>query len=121
MSAVCDQLRLNADCLAEDRLGSRVKKNGFLESSKVCYSINLRKYIWYIRNHCIANFSDLHKATRANKVWEPICVLCMHAFNTNAIISAKRYQIEIKLPFRNDNEFVLKDLNVSFNFKELLL
>ena len=47
---------------------------------------------------------------------------CMlHAFNTNASISAKRYQIEIKLPFRNDTVFVLKVLSISFNFKELLL
>ena len=50
-----------------------------------------------------------------------MCVICMHAFNTNAIISAMRYQIEIKLPFRNDNVFVLKVLSISFNFKELLL
>ena len=55
-----------------DRLGPRVKikiKNGYPESSKVCYSINLKKYIWCIRNHCIANFSELHNATRANKIW----------------------------------------------------
>ena len=54
-----------------DRLGPRVKKirNGYPESSKVCYSINLKKYIWCIQNHCIANFSELHNATRANKVW----------------------------------------------------
>ena len=53
------------------RLGPRVKKikNGCPESSKVCYSINLKKYIWCIRNHCIANFFELHNATRANKVW----------------------------------------------------
>ena len=44
-------------------------KNGYPESSKVCYNINLKKYIWCIRNHCIANFSELHNATRANKVW----------------------------------------------------
>ena len=54
-----------------DRLGPRMKKirNGYPESSKVCYSINLKKYIWCIRNHCIANFSELHNATRANKLW----------------------------------------------------
>ena len=53
------------------RLGPRVKKikNGYPESSKVSYSIDLKKYIWCIRNHCIANFSELHNATRANKVW----------------------------------------------------
>ena len=53
------------------RLGPRVKKieNGYPESSKNCYSINLKKYIWCIRNHCIASFSKLHNATRANKVW----------------------------------------------------
>ena len=53
------------------RLGPRVKKvkNGYPESSKVCYSINWKKYIWCIRNHCLANFSELHNATRANKVW----------------------------------------------------
>ena len=45
----------------------------------------------------------------------------MHPFNTNAIISVTRYQIEIKLPFRNDNAFVLKVSSISFNFKELLL
>ena len=45
----------------------------------------------------------------------------MHAFNTNAIISATRYQIELKQPFRYDNVFVLKVLSISFNFKELLL
>ena len=57
-----------------DRLGPRVKKkNGCPESSKVCYSINLNKYIWCIRNHCIANFLELHNATRANKVWQPMC------------------------------------------------
>ena len=50
-----------------------------------------------------------------------MCVVCMHAFNTNPIISATRYQIEIKLPFRNDNVFVLKVLSISFNFQELLL
>ena len=48
-------------------------------------------------------------------------VICMHAFNTNAIISATRYQIEIKLPFRNDNVFDLKVLSISFSIKELLL
>ena len=64
---------------------------------------------------------ELHNATRANKVWWLMCVICMHAFNTNLIISAMRYQIEIKLPFRNDNVFVLKVLSISFNFKELLL
>ena len=94
-------------------------KNGYPESSKVCYSINLKKYIWCIRNHCKANFSELHNATGANKVWQPMCVICMYSFNTNAIIS--RYQIEIKLPFRNDNVFVLKVLIISFNFKEMLL
>ena len=41
----------------------------------------------------------------------------MHAFNANAIISAKRYHIEINLAFRNDNVFVLKVLSISFNFK----
>ena len=41
--------------------------------------------------------------------------------NTNAIISATRYQFEIKLPFRNGNVFVLKVLSISFNFKELLI
>ena len=53
------------------RLGPRVKKikNGYPESSKVCDSIYLKKYIWCIRNHCIADFSELHNATRANKVW----------------------------------------------------
>ena len=53
------------------RLGPRVKKfkNGYPESSKDSYSINLKKYIWCIRNHCIASFSELHNATRANKVW----------------------------------------------------
>ena len=101
------------------RLGPRVKKikNGYPESSKVCYSTFLKKCIWCIRNHCIANFSELHNATRANKVWWPMCVICMHAFNTNAIISATRYQIEIKLPFRNDNVFDFKVLSISFNFK----
>ena len=105
------------------RLGPRVKnfKNGYPESSKDNYSINLKKYIWCIRNHCIASFSELHNATRANKVWWPMCVICMHAFNTNTIISATRHQIEIKLPFRNDNVFVLKVLSISFNFKELFL
>ena len=70
------------------RLGPRVKniKNGYPESSKVCYSINLKKHLWYIRNHCIANFLELHNATRDNKVWQPMCVIYMHAFNTNAII-----------------------------------
>ena len=48
-------------------------------------------------------------------------VIGMYAFNTNAIISATRYQIEIKLPFINDNVFALKVLSISFNFKELLL
>ena len=58
-------------CCVLDRLGPRVKKkkNGYPESSKVCYSIHLKKYIWCIRNHCIANFAELHTATRANKVW----------------------------------------------------
>ena len=53
------------------RLGPRVKKikNGYPKSSKVCHSINLKKYICCIRNHCIADFSELHNATRANKVW----------------------------------------------------
>ena len=53
------------------RLGHRVKKfkNGYPESSKDCFSIKLKKYIWCIRNHCIASFSKLHNATRANKVW----------------------------------------------------
>ena len=73
-----------------------INKNGYPESSKVLYSINLKKYIRCIGNHCIANFSESHNATRANKVRYPVCVICMHAFNTNAIISAKRYQIEIK-------------------------
>ena len=105
------------------RLGPRVKKikNGYPESSKDCYSINSKKYIWCIRNHCIASFSELHKGTRAKKVWWPMCVMCMHAFNTHAIISATHYQIEIQLPFRNDNVFVLKVLSISFNFKGLLL
>ena len=48
-------------------------------------------------------------------------VICMHMFNTNAIISATRYQIEIELSLRNGNVFVLKVLSISFNFKELLL
>ena len=53
------------------RLGPRVKKikNGYLESSKDCYSINLKKYTWCIRNHCIASFSELNNVTRANKIW----------------------------------------------------
>ena len=53
------------------RLGPRVKniKNGNPESSKVCNSIVLKKYIWCTRNYCIANFSELHNVTRANKVW----------------------------------------------------
>ena len=53
------------------RLGPRMKKikTGYPESSKDCYSKNLKKYIWCIRNHCIASFSELHNATRANKVW----------------------------------------------------
>ena len=57
--------------LKDNRLGPRVKKikNGYPESSKVFYSINLKKYLWCIRNHCIANFSELHNAFRANKVW----------------------------------------------------
>ena len=50
-----------------------------------------------------------------------MCVICMHSFNTNAIISATRYQIEIKLLFRNDNMFDSKVLSISFDFKELLL
>ena len=106
-----------------NRLGPRVRKikNDYQESSKVGYSIVLKKNIWCIRNHGIANFSELQNATRANKVWKPMCVICMHAFNTNAIISATRYQIEIKLPFWNDNVFDLKVLSISFNFKELLL
>ena len=98
-----------------------VKKKGYPESSKVCYSITLKKYIWCIQNHCIANFLELHNATRADKVWQPMCFLCMHAFNTNAIFSVTHYQIEIKLPFRNGNVFVLKVLSISFNFKELML
>ena len=96
-------------------------KNGYPESSKDCYSINSKKYIWCMRDHCIASFSELHNGTRAKKVWWPMCVMCMHAFNTHAIISATRYQIEIQLPFRNDNVFVLKVLSISFNFKGLLL
>ena len=56
--------------------GEKKIKNGYPESSKVCYSINLKKYIWCIQNHCIANFSELQ-------------------FNTNAIISAMRYQVEV--------------------------
>ena len=77
------------------RLGPRVKKikNGYPESSKDGYSINSKKYIWSIRNHCIASFSELHNDTKAKKVWWPMCVMCMHAFNTHAIISATRYQI----------------------------
>ena len=53
------------------RLGPRVKKikNGYPESSKDSYIINLKKYIWCIRNRCIESFSELHNATRANKVW----------------------------------------------------
>ena len=53
------------------RLGPRVKKfkNGYPESSKDCYSINLKKCIWCIRNRYIASFSELHNATRAKKVW----------------------------------------------------
>ena len=43
----------------------------------------------------------------------------MLAFYENAIISVTRYQIEFKLPFRNDNVFVLKVLSINFNFKEL--
>ena len=50
-----------------------------------------------------------------------MCVICMHTFNTNAIILVTRYQIEIKLPFSNKNVFDLKVLSISFNFKELLL
>ena len=50
-----------------------------------------------------------------------MCVIFMHAFNTNAIISAMRHQNEIKLPYRNDNVFVLKVLIISFKVKELLL
>ena len=48
-------------------------------------------------------------------------VLSYSNFDTNAIISITRYQIEIKLPFRNDNVFVLEVLSISFNFKELML
>ena len=50
-----------------------------------------------------------------------MCVIYMHAFITNAIISATRYQIEIKQPFIYDNVFVLKVLSISFNLKELLI
>ena len=49
-----------------------------------------------------------------------MCVICMYAFNTNAIISATRYQIEIKLPFRNDNVFVFKVLSISFQLQRTL-
>ena len=44
-----------------------------------------------------------------------------HVRHINAIISATRYQIEIKQPFMHDNVFVLKVLSISFNFKELLI
>ena len=46
-----------------------------------------------------------------------MCVICMHACNTNAILSATRYQIEIKLPFRNDNVFVLKKIEYKLQFQ----
>ena len=42
-------------------------------------------------------------------------------FNANVNTSATRYQIEIKLPFRNVNVLDLKVLSIIFNFKELLL
>ena len=38
-------------------------KNGYPESSKICYRINLKKYIWCIRNYFITDFSELHNAT----------------------------------------------------------
>ena len=66
-------------------LGPRVKKwkNGYPESSKDCYSINSKKYMWCIRNHCIASFSGLHSGTRAETVWWPICVIvCMLLIHT---------------------------------------
>ena len=65
--------RMCLHCLRSPyRLGPRLKKkikNGYPENSEVCYGIILKKYIWCIRNHCIANFSELHNDTRANKVW----------------------------------------------------
>ena len=63
--------RRNANVTVYNRLVPRVNKikNGYPKSSKVCYSINLKKHIRCIRNHCIANFSELHNTTRANKVW----------------------------------------------------
>ena len=46
------------------------------------------------------------------------CIICIHAFKTDDIILVTCYQIEIKLPFRNENVFVLMVLSISFNFKQ---
>ena len=113
---LCDHLHA---WLYTIRLWPRVKKikNGYPESSKVCYSITLKLNIWCIWNHCIANFFELQNATRANKVWKPMCAICIQAFKTHFIISVTHYQIEVKLPFRNGNMFILMVLSISFRFK----
>ena len=64
----CSSFHYAPQCKTIDRLGPRVKnvKNGYPEKKIMeIYKEN----IWYIRNHCIANVSELHNATRANKVW----------------------------------------------------
>ena len=47
-------------------------------------------------------------------------VICIRACNTNAIISVTRYQIEIKLSYRNEIAFILNIISFNY-FKELML
>ena len=77
----CKHIKFTEAC----RLGPRVKKfkNGYPKSSKDSYSINLKKYIWCIRNHCIASFWVLHNATRAKKYGGPCAsYACMRLIQT---------------------------------------
>ena len=90
-------------------------KNGYPESRKVCYCINLKKYRWCKRNHCIANFPELIKYGSQCAQY-----VCMRLIQT-LLYQQRVIQLKSKLPFRNDNMSVLKVLSISFNFKELLL
>ena len=75
------------------RLGPRVKKknkNGYPESSKDCYSINSKKYIWCIRNHCLASFSELHNGARAKKKYGGPCASCVCMRLIHTLLSQQR-------------------------------
>ena len=67
------------------RLGPRVKnlKNGYPEGSKNCYSTNLKKYIWCLRNTVEQASRDCITPLELIKYGSPCASnVCMHLVQT---------------------------------------